>query len=121
MELAGAVHRDAIGVAPLIHARLDLSSDLLEGFVPADRSEVVLKGFAKQGLAQSARGQGFADGGAFDADLAKVGGVLAVAARGPHRVALRIPLHGLTLHGRGEQLKAAAHSAIGALAAHAAG
>ena len=121
MELTGAVHGDAIGVAAPGHARLDLAGDFVEGVVPADRREVVLKGRAEQGLAQAAWGQGFADGGALDADLAKAGGVFAVAAGGPHRVALGIPFHGLTLHGRRQKLQATTHAAVGALAAHAAG
>ena len=121
MELTGAVHGNAIGVAAPRHARLDLTGDFVEGVVPADWCEVVLEGLAEQGLAQAASGQGFADGGTLDADLAKAGGVLAVAAGGPHRVALSIPLHGLTLHGRRQKLQATTHAAVGALAAHAAG
>ena len=121
MELTGAVHGDAIGVAALGHARLDLAGDFVEGVVPADRREVVFKSRAEQGLAQATWGQGFADGGALDADLAKAGGVFAVAAGGPHRVALSITLHGLTLHGRRQELKATTHAAVGALAEHTAG
>ena len=121
MELPGAVHGDAVGVAPPGHACLNLIGDALQGFVPADRCEVVVNIRTEQRLPQTALGQGFAHGGAFDAHLSLVGGVLAITARGPHRVAFSITLHGLTLHRRRKQLQTAANAAVGALAAHAAG
>ena len=121
MELPGAIHGNAISVATAGHAGLNLIRDPPEGIVPADRREIVADVGAEQGLPQAALGQGFAHGGALDAHLSKVGGVLAVAASGPHRVALRIAFHGLTLHRRRKQFQTAANAAVRALAAHAAG
>ena len=121
MELSGAIHGDAISVAPANHAFLNLILDPLEGIVPADRCKIVVDIGAEQGLPQAALGQGFAHSGAFDAHLSKVGGVLAIAASRPHRVALRIAFHGLTLHGWRKQFQTAANTAVRALATHAAG
>ena len=47
--------------------------------------------------------------------------MLPVATGCPHWVAFRIPTNGSTFLSRGQEFQAAAHSAVGALAAHAAG
>jgi hypothetical protein len=52
-------------------------------------------------LAEPTTGEGFADGGTFDAHLTEAGGMLPVATGCPHWVAFRIPSDRSTFLSRG--------------------
>ena len=47
MELSRAIHGDAIGITPLLHAQTNLVGDSIKGVVPTDRFKVVGKIRAK--------------------------------------------------------------------------
>ena len=116
VELARAIHGN--GISPFVgQGGLDLIGDGLECLLPAHRFKVLIEAGAIQRLVQSSAGQGFAHSGPFDADLALAGGVAAIAARRPHRVAVVVFFDRLARLGRRKQFESAAHTAIRALAA----
>jgi hypothetical protein len=88
-------------MASTFQAASHLLGDSLKRAIPTNGFKVVTEVAAEQWLAEPTTGEGFADGGTFDAHLTEAGGMLPVATGCPHWVAFRIPSDRSTFLSRG--------------------